>query len=186
MSLSINVLKKDSVSNKYKITCPSDIIKLDEIQEIRNAYQEYFFFIGLDRANNLRTISLLGIGPSNGININSRDIVRTALITNSERIILVHNHPANSLKPSLEDLNLTNQINKVIKVFNIELLDHIIVTEDKYASMKKLEVIDKNYTNKNIEMMEKALLLEENKKLKQELQNYKQKQLEEDEEELEE
>lgn len=52
--------------------------------------------------------------------------------------------------------------------------------------MKKLEVIDKNYTNKNIEMMEKALLLEENKKLKQELQNYKQKQLEEDEEELEE
>lgn len=47
MSLSINVLKKDSVSNKYKITCPSDIIKLDEIQEIRNAYQEYFFFIGL-------------------------------------------------------------------------------------------------------------------------------------------
>lgn len=186
MSLSINVLKKDSVSNKYKITCPSDIIKLDEIQEIRNAYQEYFFFIGLDRANNLRTISLLGIGPSNGININSRDIVRTALITNSERIILVHNHPANSLKPSLEDLNLTNQINSVIKVFNIELLDHIIVTEDKYASMKKLEVIDKNYTNKNIEMMEKALLLEENKKLKQELQNYKQKQLEEDEEELEE
>lgn len=184
MSLSINVLKKDSVSNKYKITCPSDIIKLDEIQEIRNAYQEYFFFIGLDRANNLRTISLLGIGPSNGININSRDIVRTALITNSERIILVHNHPANSLKPSLEDLNLTNQINSVIKVFNIELLDHIIVTEDKYASMKKLEVIDKNYTNKNIEMMEKILLLEENKKLKQELQNYKEKQLEEDEEEM--
>lgn len=184
MSLSINVLKKDSVSNKYKITCPSDIIKLDEIQEIRNAYQEYFFFIGLDRANNLRTISLLGIGPSNGININSRDIVRTALITNSERIILVHNHPANSLKPSLEDLNLTNQINSVIKVFNIELLDHIIVTEDKYASMKKLEVIDKNYTNKNIEMMEKILLLEENKKLKQELQNYKEKQLEEDEEEI--
>lgn len=184
MSLSINVLKKDSVSNKYKITCPSDIIKLDEIQEIRNAYQEYFFFIGLDRANNLRTISLLGIGPSNGININSRDIVRTALITNSERIILVHNHPANSLKPSLEDLNLTNQINSVIKVFNIELLDHIIVTEDKYASMKKLEVIDKNYTNKNIGMMEKILLLEENKKLKQELQNYKEKQLEEDEEEI--
>lgn len=163
-----------------------DIIRLDEIQEIRNAYQEYFFFIGLDRANNLRTISLLGIGPSNGININSRDIVRTALITNSERIILVHNHPANSLKPSLEDLNLTNQINSVIKVFNIELLDHIIVTEDNDASMKKLEVIDKNYTNKNIEKMEKALLLEENKKLKQELQNYKQKQLEEDEEELEE
>lgn len=186
MSISINVLKKDSVSNKYKITCPMDIIKLDEIQEIRNAYQEYFFFIGLDRANNLRTISLLGIGPSNGININSRDIVRTALITNSERIILVHNHPANSLKPSLEDLNLTNQINSVIKVFNIELLDHIIVTEDKYASMKKLEVINKNYTNKNIEIMEKALLLEENKKLKQELQNYKEKQLEEDEEELEE
>ena len=50
--------------------------------------------------------------------------------------------------------------------------------------MKKLEVIDKNYTDKNIEMMEKILLLEENKKLKQELLDIKEKQLEEDEEAL--
>lgn len=184
MSLSIDVLKKNAVENKYKITCATDAIKLDEIQEIRNAYQEYFFFIGLDRANNFRTINLLGIGPSNCININSRDIVRTALITNSERIILVHNHPSDSLRPSAEDIKLTNHINKVIKVFNIELLDHIIVTEDKHVSMKKLEVIDKNYTDKNIEMMEKILLLEENKKLKQELLDIKEKQLEEDEETL--
>jgi len=86
MSLSINVLKKNAVENKYKITCATDAIKLEEIQEIRNAYQEYFFFIGLDRANNFRTINLLGIGPSNCININSRDIVRTALITIVKRL----------------------------------------------------------------------------------------------------
>lgn len=169
ITLSIDVLKKTIVERKFKISCPTDVIKLEEVQEIRNAYQEYFLFIGLDQRNNFRTINLLGIGPSNCININSRDIIRTALITNSERIILVHNHPSDSLEPSSADIKLTNHINKIIQVFNIELLDHIIVTEDKHVSMKKLDVIDKNYTDKNIEMMEKILLLEENKKLKQEL-----------------
>lgn len=183
MSISINVLKKDSIENKYKINSPLDVIQLEEIQEIRNAYQEYFFFIGLDKVNNFRTINLLGIGPSDGIYINSRDIVRTALITNSERIILVHNHPSDSLRPSEQDMKLTNHINRVLKVFNIELLDHIIVTEREHSSMKKLDAIDKNYTDENIEMMDKILLLEENKKLKQELLEYKERLVLEDEEE---
>lgn len=184
MSISIDILKKNEVENKIKITCATDAIKLKEIQEIRNAYQEYFFFIGLDRANNFRTINLLGIGSSNCININSRDIVRAALISNSEGIILVHNHPSNSLKPSSEDIKLTNYINKVIQVFNIELLDHIIVTEDNHVSLRKLDVINKNYADKKIEMMDKILLLEENKKLKQELLEFKEKLVEDYEEEL--
>lgn len=51
-------------------------------------------------------------------------------------------------------------------VFNIELINHIIITENEYVSMKSIDAIDKNYEDKNINFMEKSFLIEDNKKLK--------------------
>ena len=63
-----------------------------------------------------------------------KNIVRMALLTVSERVVLVHNHPSNSLMPSKEDIYLTNYISKILKIFNIK--DYTI-TELK-ALLKKI------------------------------------------------
>lgn len=99
------------------------------MQEIKGAIQEHLLFLGLDRANNIRNISLLGIGTSSHIEIDTKYIVRTALVTESDKVILVHNHPSNSLKPSLQDKEISNITNQLLRAFNIQFLDHIIVTE---------------------------------------------------------
>ena len=153
----------------------SDVFHLPEVQEIKDAIQEHLIFIGLDKSNNIRKISLLGVGSSCGILVDTKNIIRTALMSTSDRVILVHNHPSNSLNPSKEDIHITNITNKLLKTFNIELLDHVIVTETSYISMNKTKNIDKEFKNEDINLLEKALLVEENTKLKNEIKelNYK-------------
>lgn len=113
-------MKKEIQVNK-----PSDIYELEEVQEIKNAIQEHLLLIGLDRKNNILNISLIGIGNGGNIKIDTKYIVRTALITGCDSVILVHNHPANSLVPSKEDKYLTNYTKKVLEAFNIQLMDHL-------------------------------------------------------------
>ena len=152
-----------------KISRPEEVFNLKEVQEIKDAIQEHFLFLGLDRANNIRNISLLGIGSSSHIEIDTKYIVRTALVTGSDKVILVHNHPSNSLEPSFQDKEISNITNQLLRAFNIQFLDHIIVGENSYNSMGALELIDENYESERTKLINKIILMEENEKLKDEV-----------------
>lgn len=175
MSIELEIPKKPQkqVYEEKKVTKAMDVFNLKEVQEIKDAVQEHLLFIGLDRANNVRSITLLGLGTSGEICIDSKYIIRTALISASDKVILVHNHPANRLKPSNSDKYLSNVTNKVLDVFNIEFLDHIIVTEKGYISMKELGEIDRDYEESEINFMNKCFLIEENKRLQEEIRELK-------------
>lgn len=152
-----------------KVSRPEEVFNLKEVQEIKDAIQEHFLFLGLDRANNIRNISLLGIGTSSHIEIDIKYIVRTALVTGSDKVILVHNHPSNSLEPSFQDKEISNITNQLLRAFNIQFLDHIIVGENSYNSMGALELIDENYESERTKLINKIILMEENEKLKDEV-----------------
>lgn len=156
--------KEDILSRKGNN--PDEIYNLDEVQAIKNAIQEHFLFIGMDNSNNIRSVRLLGIGNCNVINIDSKEIIRTALLTASEKVILVHNHPSNNLAPSNQDKYLTNYTNKILEVFNIKMVDHIIVTNKDYYSMGRYNEIDFNFENHKLDFAEKTFLKEENERLK--------------------
>ena len=63
-----------------------------------------------------------------------REIATRALLTNAKAVILTHNHPSGSLNPSKADADLTRRIDDVLRMLDIRLLDHIIVTSDKSYS----------------------------------------------------
>lgn len=180
MNIDVPVLTKTgkNINEDVKILSSTDIVNLEQVQAIKNAVKEHLLFIGLDRGNNVRNISILGIGSNCEVLVDSKDIIRTALLSCSERVVLVHNHPSNNLEPSKADIHITNITNNLLKSFNIELLDHIIVTEKEYISMEKIKKFNKNYSNDEINKVEKQFLFEENLKLKLEiekLQNNKEK-----------
>lgn len=164
-----------NTNQKLKIKQPSDILEIKDVQEIRKGYREYLLFIGLDRGNNLRNVSLLGIGSTCGVIINTKEIARTALFNGCDKVILVHNHPSNSLKPSKDDLHITNVSNKILEAFGIELLDHIIVTEDEYLSMETAKKIDKKHKTDDISKIDNGLLIEENERLKKQIDELEQR-----------
>ena len=169
MSLVLDIQKKECGINERKVNKPEDVFNLEEVQEIKDAIQEHFLFLGLDRVNNIRNISLLGIGTSSHIEIDVKYIVRTALVTASDRVILVHNHPSNSLEPSLQDKEISNISNQLLKAFNIRLLDHIIVSENSYVSMESLKLINDKYESERTKLLDKITVIEENIKLKDEI-----------------
>lgn len=174
MLVEVEQKTKSNIEEK-QITTPKNVYDLQEIQEIKGAIQEHLIYLGLDRGNNIRHIKLLGLGNSASVHIDSKDIIRTALINADERVILVHNHPSNKLEASSHDIHLSNVTSKLLKVFNIELLDHIIVTEREFLSMKKAVEIDKEYVNDDLYNMDKGFLLEENKRLKKENEDLQEK-----------
>ncbi len=169
MSLVLDIQKKECEIIERKVNKPEDVFNLEEVQEIKDAIQEHFLFLGLDRVNNIRNISLLGIGTSSHIEIDVKYIVRTALVTASDRVILVHNHPSNSLEPSLQDKEISNISNQLLKAFNIRLLDHIIVSENSYVSMESLKLINDKYESERTKLLDKITVIEENIKLKDEI-----------------
>lgn len=191
MSLSIEIQKKQKGLEEKQVLTAREVFELEEVQEIKDAVQEHLLFIGLDNRNNIKNISLVGIGTSESVRMNTKYIIRTALITASDRVILVHNHPSNGLEASELDKHITNYTSKLLEIYNIKLLDHIIVTEDNYVSMNSINAIDREYEDEKTKTIDTVLLIEENEKLKEKikiltykLQTYE-KQVQEEEDEFE-
>lgn len=168
--MEVDVIKKTSGRILGTIKTPEDVFNLKEVQEIKDAMREHLLFLSLDQQNNLRSINLLGIGTSSEVQISSKDIVRTALMSGNNNVILVHNHPSDSLRPSNQDIHISNVTNKFLEIFGIKMLDHIIVTSDNYMSMETMKKINREFSDDKMEYLDKTILFEENQRLKNEIQ----------------
>ena len=169
MNVDIIEKPKKNINEAIKVESSRDVVNLKDVQEIRNAIREHLLFIGLDNMNNIRNITLLGIGTACDVVIDTKEIIRMALYSASNKVILVHNHPSNNLVPSKEDLHITEVTNEMLKVFNIKLVDQIIVTEKEFISMNKIQEIGKERNIESISILQKGLLIEENERLRHQI-----------------
>ena len=105
---------------------------------LRSALKDYrhevFAVIFLNRANKINHFEIVSAGGITGTVADPRVILKKALEENAISIILCHNHPSGSLKPSRADEELTTKIKEAAKYFDIKVIDHIIVSEDGYYS----------------------------------------------------
>lgn len=76
-------------------------------------------------------------GTVNCASIAPREVVERALLYHATGVILVHNHPSGSCKPSASDIDFTKTIYNALELFNIKLLDHLIVARNDYRSLMK-------------------------------------------------
>jgi len=96
--------------------------------------RESFYVVYLNRSNQVLGWMLHAQGGINKVVVDSRLILAVALKSCSVGLLLSHNHPGGNCKPSNEDINVTSNIKEACKMFDILLLDHIIVTKDNYYS----------------------------------------------------
>ena len=122
----------------------------------------------LNTKNILVKIIDISYGGTDFAVMEPKDVLCEPIKMKEPKIILVHNHPSNSLKASKADIQFSNVMNKLLETFDIEFLDHIIVAEDGYLSMMKEEQIDLHYTNDSIDFFNIFSLYDENNKLKEE------------------
>lgn len=99
--------------------------------------KEYFWAIGLSTANNIEYIELLTIGTLNKNSVKPIDVFNFAVAKKCEKIIVCHNHPSGNIEPSKDDIAMTQLLTAGATVLGIQLLDSIIISEDKeYTSIK--------------------------------------------------
>ena len=96
---------------------------------------EVFYVLYLSTSNNVIRTENIGKGGLSSTVADIRIILKNSLLNNATKIIVAHNHPSGNLKPSKEDIALTQKLVQSAKTMDIKLLDHLIIGENKYISL---------------------------------------------------
>lgn len=119
--------------DKQSVSASSDIAHY--LRAILKDYRhEVFAVIFLNRANRVTHFEIISEGGITATVADPRIVIKRALEENAVSLILSHNHPSGSLKPSQADENLTRKITEAAQFFDIRVLDHIIISEEGYFS----------------------------------------------------
>lgn len=142
---------------KIKVDDPNDVYKIMQQVLLREnkirRNQEHFWIIGLNNAHKILFIELLCLGANNRLNIDPPEVFRMAIYKLASKAMFIHNHPSGEIRPSEKDIGFTDHMLKAGKFLRIELLDHLIITEQQYLSMQKQGIMDDLRTNGNYEMV---------------------------------
>jgi len=121
-----------------KIQTPGDVFNIAQNVIRANEYaEENLWLITLDTKNNITGIFTVSTGSLNSSIVHPREVFKRAVLQNAASIIICHNHPSGDPTPSPEDINITKRIYNAGQILGIELLDHIIIGDNKYTSLKE-------------------------------------------------
>ncbi len=114
---------------------------ITEITNVQEEAQEVFGILILNTTHKIVAVHEISRGTLNASMVHPREVFKPAVLHNAEAIICFHNHPSGEPKPSKEDIETTNRLVEAGKIMGIKVLDHIIVGDDKYTSLKEMGVI---------------------------------------------
>lgn len=120
---------------QFKIKNPSDVGYL-LYEELADLDREMFVLMTLNVKNVVTSFSIIHIGGINASLVDVTLVFKTAVLHNAKSIIVAHNHPSGDLKPSREDIEVTERLSKAGAIMGIELLDHVIFGGTKTVSLK--------------------------------------------------
>ena len=102
---------------------------------------EQFKIMLLNKSNKVLGISLISVGGISSATVDTKVLFGIALKSGASQIILAHNHPSGYIMPSDADKRLTRKIVEASRYLDIEVLDHIIVTPEKFYSFADMRLI---------------------------------------------
>lgn len=104
---------------------------------IRPHKKEYFVVFYLDSRHRVLAQETISVGTVDASLVHPREVFEPAIKHLASQIILAHNHPSGQLEPSTEDLLVTDRLARAGQLLGIEVLDHVIVSEANYLSLKE-------------------------------------------------
>jgi DNA repair protein RadC len=132
-------LHNPATEEKPLIKRPSDAVK-----HVRARFaqlpQEQLIVLLLDVHNQLNAMKTIYIGSLNATSVRVAEVLRTAIISNSAALIVLHNHPSGQLTPSPDDIDFTRSIIAAGRLMDIAVLDHIIMGDGDWLSMREKQI----------------------------------------------
>lgn len=121
---------------KPLVKTPEDIADLVK-SRLKNKKKEYFLAILLDTKNHLIKISEISIGSLDSSIVHPREVFKEAISASAAAVIFVHNHPSGDTEASDDDIRLTKRLAEAGEIVGIEVLDHVIISNSVFLSMKR-------------------------------------------------
>ena len=126
-------------AQKIKVLNSEDIFKIMQQVLLREnkirRNQEHFWIVGLDQQHKILFIELISLGAVNAVQVKPREVFRMAIYKLAVRMILVHNHPSGETSISANDQDITDRLLKSGELLGIQVVDHLIITDQSYVSL---------------------------------------------------
>ena len=135
--VSIKMVKEASFLYQTRtISSPYDAYEMikDQLQDLD---REQFIIACLNTKNEPTNITVVSVGSLNKAIVHPREVFKTAILSNAASIMAFHNHPSGDTTPSQQDLQLTNRLYEAGELLGIKLLDHLIIGDGSFTSLKE-------------------------------------------------
>ena len=127
-------------TQRLVIHTPDDVAAM-LLPRFRYEPREHFLAVLLSTKNHVLKTAVISIGSLNASIVHPRELFREAINARAAAVILVHNHPSGDPSPSPEDAALTRKLAEAGKLLDIPVLDHIILGDGKYISLKEKGIL---------------------------------------------
>ncbi|MGP4061565.1 RadC family protein [Halobacillus sp. H74] len=129
-------MQKMKPVERYMIRSPEDGADF-VMEEMRGLKQEHFICLFLNTKNQVLHRQTIFIGSLNASIVHPREVFKEAVKRSAASIICAHNHPSGDPTPSQEDIQVTRRLKECGKMIGIELLDHLVIGDRKFISLKE-------------------------------------------------
>jgi len=127
---------RSKLGDAIKVRKPEDAA-LYIMEDLRYLKKEHFVCLFLNTKNDIISKETLSVGTLNASLVHPREVFRAAIRCSSASIICVHNHPSGDSTPSPEDILITKRLAEAGSLIGIEILDHIIIGDNNFVSLKE-------------------------------------------------
>ena len=133
-------VSKASPSNRRIIESPEDAAQF-LMDEMRHLDREHFKALVLNIKNQVLRCIDVSIGSLNSSIVHPRELYKMVIRHNGAAVIVVHNHPSGDPTPSAEDIGITKRLAEAGRILGIELLDHVILGDGRFVSLKEYNLM---------------------------------------------
>jgi len=135
----LKMVKEDSALYEVPvIKSPTEVYQAaKQLLALHEEPEEHFCILCLNTKNKIVGVHTISIGSLNASIVHPREVFKAAMLNNASGIICLHNHPSGDPEPSRDDLEITRRLVEAGKIIGIEVLDHVIIGEQNYLSMKE-------------------------------------------------
>ncbi|MBS3202608.1 JAB domain-containing protein [Turicibacter bilis] len=135
--VSIKMVKESSFLYQTRtISSPKDAYEMIK-EQLEGLDREQFIIACLNTKNEPINISVVSVGTLNKAIVHPREVFKTAILSNAASIMAFHNHPSGETTPSQQDIQLTNRLYEAGELLGIKLLDHLIIGDGTFTSLKE-------------------------------------------------
>jgi DNA repair protein RadC len=133
--IKLAILREPTSEPLPAIRTPEDLEQY--LEPMKHLSEEHFVALHLNAKNHVTGYHVVSHGTVSASLVHPREVFKAAVLSNAYCIVIAHNHPAGSTDPSQEDLDTTRQLVAAGKLLGIEILDHLIVSYRRVASIRE-------------------------------------------------